>query len=395
MPAEKAHDQNEAVLQSDLSRFLLENFLLFLKTCSGDAPADAENCSYSGMAFERLAAVVCCSPETIQAATTRAIKSFDIQNRRINHALSRLKEKGLWGGTQDKVIDLLAQNSPNTIAPVFIELVLHKTVHEATISDEVWKVAVELTMLTCNWAVYSVPDAMWGRAIMDYLPQLYCFVLFLNAIGNKSIIQKTLERIEEERSQQDSMEETVQAARSAGIRISELQEKLAQADQAFSQAKREEFRNTYMLRKRVHEQEAEIQRLRSLMADHEADSDVPIEPADVTEQIASSEPVEDIDLPENGILFVGGHENMVKKLKALYPGWKYVAADQTFGSRSMGSTVFAFVWSNHLSHKTYNYYVNALPADVPVFFLDATNIDLLQAQAKSRMLEYIKNGVCC
>ena len=54
-------------------------------------------------------------------------------------------------------------------------------------------------------------------------------------------------------------------------------------------------------------------------------------------------------LPQKGVLFLGGHQNMTKKLRQQFPKWTYITDDQFNRKASLNQTV-VFYWTGHSSH---------------------------------------------
>lgn len=81
-------------------------------------------------------------------------------------------------------------------------------------------------------------------------------------------------------------------------------------------------------------------------------------------------------LPVKGVLFLGGHQNMIKKLRQLFPKWKYVSDDQLKQCSYFSQTI-VFYWTKHSSHKLMQYVYSKLPENVSVIYVTATNLSLL------------------
>ena len=84
-------------------------------------------------------------------------------------------------------------------------------------------------------------------------------------------------------------------------------------------------------------------------------------------------------LPEKGVVFLGGHQNMIKKLRQQFPKWVYVTDDQLRRLGTCKSSI-VFYWTAHSSHKMMRYVYNKLPENANVIFVSATNIPLLITQ---------------
>ena len=97
-------------------------------------------------------------------------------------------------------------------------------------------------------------------------------------------------------------------------------------------------------------------------------------PVSVSEE-ALTENAMDI-LPQKNILFLGGHANMVKKLRQTFPGWTFLTDDE-LGSWTGGDCEVIFFWSKHCSHKVMQY-VNARKSkQTPYIYVVSTNIERL------------------
>ena len=86
-----------------------------------------------------------------------------------------------------------------------------------------------------------------------------------------------------------------------------------------------------------------------------------------------------IMLPRKGVLFLGGHQNMTKKLRQQFPKWTYVTDDQIRRCTSINQTV-VFYWTGHSSHKMTQFVYSKLPKGSIIIYVTATNLSLLIKQ---------------
>lgn len=84
-------------------------------------------------------------------------------------------------------------------------------------------------------------------------------------------------------------------------------------------------------------------------------------------------------LPEKGILFLGGHPNMTKKLRQQFPKWTFVS-DEQLKKCSCANPAAVFYWTGHCSHKMMRYVYSKLPANASILYVTATNLPMLIAQ---------------
>jgi hypothetical protein len=81
-------------------------------------------------------------------------------------------------------------------------------------------------------------------------------------------------------------------------------------------------------------------------------------------------------LPQKGVLFLGGHQNMTKKLRQQFPKWTFVSDDQLKRCGNVNPTL-VFYWTGHSSHKMMQYVYSKIPENTNILYVTATNLDLL------------------
>ena len=83
-------------------------------------------------------------------------------------------------------------------------------------------------------------------------------------------------------------------------------------------------------------------------------------------------------LPRKGVMFMGGHPNMVKKLRQRFPKWTYVALNELRRKTSVRPKV-VFHWSNHSSHMMEEWTFSKMPPNTKshVIYLKSTNLNML------------------
>lgn len=91
---------------------------------------------------------------------------------------------------------------------------------------------------------------------------------------------------------------------------------------------------------------------------------------------------EKTSLPEKGVLFLGGHQNMTKKLRKRFPKWSFVTDDQ-FKRVPVINQTMVFYWTGHSSHKLMRNIYSKLPVDACILYVSATNLQLLIAEMES------------
>lgn len=82
-------------------------------------------------------------------------------------------------------------------------------------------------------------------------------------------------------------------------------------------------------------------------------------------------------LPSSGVVFVGGHQHVISKLKDLYPGWVYIRGDARTFKLTNTSPEIIFYHPQGLDHTTLNKVSACITGDPPIFYVRSTNITAL------------------
>lgn len=90
-------------------------------------------------------------------------------------------------------------------------------------------------------------------------------------------------------------------------------------------------------------------------------------------------------LPPKNILFLGGHQNMTKKLRPLYPKWQYISDDR-LKIKPKSTTKIVFFWSAHASHKLSKSILGQIEHDVILIYVTSTNIEMLLLEMESKLM---------
>lgn len=81
-------------------------------------------------------------------------------------------------------------------------------------------------------------------------------------------------------------------------------------------------------------------------------------------------------LPNKGVLFLGGHQNLVNKLRNEYPKWVFMTDDDAKRIKSIKQTT-VFYFTKYGSHTLMRYVYSMLPKGVKIHYVTATNIPML------------------
>lgn len=315
---------------------------------------------------------------------------------RLNHALKRLKDKHYHADTLSNLISLpvKAKDAHAVVAMqmhVFDLYTESKGTYETEITDEFWLRAIDLTMAITEPSIYEDPEAMFTPALYQHLDLLY--IVLIGTVHGNAILE-TLRGIHEYRELFSENTEKVNSF------VNEMQETKARAD---AQEKKvtehkdviRELQEGMITDRRAWEKarlgyEHEIQDLKRQLAatqDANAGQPAPEQGKPATETVIPEERVWH-DLPEENLVFVGGDQNMTKKLAIMYPGWTFIdSQSRNFSGKTKAKAIF--VWSGHMSHATTQRINRVYEDSVPRLYVTKTNIAALVREMTEVWSDYI------
>ncbi len=91
------------------------------------------------------------------------------------------------------------------------------------------------------------------------------------------------------------------------------------------------------------------------------------------------------ELPDEGVIFVGGHTNLQKKLRQKHPYWIYLDNVNFSGDGKFDNAKVVFMFWKHLSHKLYyrsTLFASHAKGDLPIVYVSSTNLDLLEDEMR-------------
>lgn len=87
-------------------------------------------------------------------------------------------------------------------------------------------------------------------------------------------------------------------------------------------------------------------------------------------------------LPEKKVIFLGGHPNMTKKLRQIYPKWTFLS-DDDYRRKSNLNQEIVFYWTKHSSHSLMESVYSRISEKTEILYVTATNVALLTKQMES------------
>lgn len=265
--------------------------------------------------------------------------------------------------------------------------IAHK--YPSPITKDEWYEAIDLTstIIAPLTSTKTAIDTELQKATGEIMHMLViAFAHFIHTIHvladnsvdhTKSTETAEAEALKEKEKEIESLKLKLEAAE---IQAAAMQKKLVEADDAHIRAMAAADRAH---KAELREKDRIIAHLTGLVEDEpEPETPAPA-PEEILDDVPELDSTECLSLPEENVLFMGGHQNMTKKLAAKYPGWNFISDDKITKDPGKEPEV-VFFWVGHASHKLSQNLLNRIPSETPILYVTATNIDLLEAEMKQK-----------
>lgn len=196
----------------------------------------------------------------------------------------------------------------------------------------------------------------------------------LKKVDNKeSEIRKLKQKAKENRKIQESSDS--KTAREQMLRVKAENERL--------------YMDNLRLGKKIAALENEIQRLKSVPSEGIKDNAEKPEVSDIKvleepEVRAEEENIPVNPFPVKGVVFFGGHPNLVNKLRQVHPKWTFVNPEspksQNGLTYSKANISVMIVHSKHASHSQWDLITNNIPSETPILFVSTSNLDSIESE---------------
>lgn len=335
----------------------------------------------------------------------RVSEAAAFERERLKLTLKRLRQKGACTETSSQSVIERACHEDAGLAYHIIPI--NRGVSLREFDDDLWMKAIE--MLVCNKGAsltLQLERKHYAALCTDHLPLLYAFAL-VALLSEKACAMDLVEsvyfsediRALETRNAEFEAElgklrgelercrsEAEFKSKSAGEREKRL---IAERDAALADKVKLD-KKVFALERRLVGAEAEP--AESKPAESKPDTPAAETTAEEPEPCTVSLTTKDIpDFPDSGVFFVGGHKNLVNKLRALHPDWRFVCEDDSSSlsalKTSNGKVSLVVMYAKYISHSLYNEAAKSLPASVPLIHVDATNTQAIDAQIASIWLQ--------
>lgn len=341
-------------------------------------------------------------------------KRREFLDRRLEHAIKCLKRKGLYADQVEALLDICEDKNLTEARTMlqFVRCAMGCTIvevgHAGELDNTAWRIGIESAMLRREPELCD-SDRLFGPYLEQYMPDILSDVV-MAAYGCKSIravengdyddilythlmnrylrdcdareVIGTLLKKMSENMNDGLADDLIQMTRKAGSLEKELAEIRSQAESqkdAIAKA-------TAPLHARIEKFETERsdleKELAALRSENEALSQAISDRNKKLSELSGLISQEDLpELPESGVIFAGGHVNMVKKFMHAHPGWTFIdGGDVNFAE--FRNPVLILFWDKHLSHPTWYRVKKMTPPGTPQAYLKSTNIDMLEQEMR-------------
>lgn len=329
-----------------------------------------------------------------------------IPDGRAAHALKRLKDKDLWAGTVPGLIRKASEiGDAETVATVSLACaILFRGAamirpESVVLSDEDWIAAIDLAVCMASPETSRDTDRKYADIAAASLRAVYPLAL---ALAHAGTARKRMESFEKQRQAVIDAKKYVPIVRDALAAHEALS---AERDRLASRL--EDVAAAFDARKRWYEAriarlEHDVAALSAGEAVDEAESD---EAFAAQEAVESDEAFPETDgetdggeadpdlpeLPETKVLFIGGHSNMVGRLKKAHPLWYYRSGKEA-GAPPESADVW-FLHPRQLSHGESYRITKVLDGPryghVKLMVVDSTNMARLERDMRTCYARYL------
>jgi len=340
----------------------------------------------------------------------KATKSACIQQaaKRNAHTLKGIRRKGYYAKSPEtlaRVMDMRTESETGKVRPDFLWPALQMFFDVSTdrmraygdryhnFTAEEWEFAIEFGVILARPDQFVDPAVKTFAPVLDEcIPFIWLCLLLKHAVNEVQFRNSILDRIEKagdmartitelneqlEREQKKSAD-TAKSAESAKAAWD------AERDRARRELLRVEHEKDAQLAKMARLANAlqdEVSALTSRLQGGEAVPEDNCLEGQAAEP-SSAEETQAEPLPERGVLFLGGHSNLIGKLKAVHPGWTYINTTD-YAKKEVGQNIrLVFVWPNYLGHALMWRVYASLPEDIPTIFLSASNLQRLEREMR-------------
>lgn len=322
---------------------------------------------------------------------------LDEVDGKLLRAFDRFKAKGLYAPNINGLRALMKSYLPLNLGwplDMILDMATGLTglaKWDANIADEIWLNCIELDMYLFHREVYmnDAETMQWGGLVgQDY--EIIWILVFWSTYGSAlqhdmAAAHDEIERAHESAGQLGMLVDTVGKYESyIASEREKFEKRFSARDGEIAELRTDNgrlVRENQKLKEKLALMEESI-RVSEEEVECEFDDNDAIVQADESETFQ-------YELPESGILFVGGHQRLQNKLKAMYPKWKFVTTKMSYSLLDDNvKSKFVFFYTGHLSHKLFDKVRDSMDG-VPSAYVASQNMNLLNSDMLRAYNDYM------
>lgn len=354
------------------------------------------------------------------------------RHKRREHTLKRIKSKWYYADSMFNLCDTMLDNMNEDNSDKMLAQKEHVILacsefasneENRALSDDEWFTAIELGIALTDCETYC------NEKVETYIPyiekciwQIWTALVLLPTSASSELTsflqkmcieqEKTIKKLEREISEISIREKNLKGiASEAQSSNNELREQLANLEK---KVERLETREQKLLKALENaENKSRVEHRQGTMltdanesvfspqkgpdADNAEKSESTNRAESKTDTAARTEPCEisysetDVGFPER-VLFVGGSQSFVNRIKARHPDWTFVTMDDGLKAKSRPAVDMIVIYCKYLSHQYMRHWYAAVSDNIPRIYVTSTNLDIVDSEIKGQYARAIAKG---
>ena len=148
--------------------------------------------------------------------------------------------------------------------------------------------------------------------------------------------------------------------------------------------KKERLASEHGFLDQIKAQSREIENLKQILAATSLmlEDENQVQESAVTEETSETEML--VEMPEDGVVFMGGHPNLVKKIRQRHPRWSFVGREAFADTGVFACAKVVVIYWKSICHPAYYKALERTERgdSVPIVYVNSTNLDLLEEEMR-------------
>jgi len=232
------------------------------------------------------------------------------------------------------------------------------------------------------------------KTIINALSMLICALRnvngqFVDVLPTDRAKDRELASLKEEvaalRAENGRLSQALREAQDAEAAATEvLDRKKEQNQRELRRMEKERRASEHGLLDQIKAQSREIENLKQVLAATSLmlEDEDQVQKSVVTEETSEAETL--VEMPEDGVVFMGGHPNLVKKIRQRHPRWSFVGREAFADTGVFACAKVVVIYWKSICHPAYYKALERTERgdSVPIVYVNSTNLDLLEEEIR-------------